>query len=53
MVKVISLLLMLAYSGFALYGFISDCINMRWGWVVAEIFTGSFLAMCRGLYLFF
>lgn len=49
----IALALVLAYGGFALYGFITDCITRNWGWVVAEVFTGSFLAACRGLYIFF
>lgn len=52
MTKLTALVLALAYIGFAWYGFISDCINTRWGWVVAEIATGSFLAMCRGVYIF-
>lgn len=53
MTKLIALLITLAYIGFALYGFITDCITRNWGWVVAEVFTGSFLAMCRGVYIFF
>lgn len=53
MTKLIALILVVAYFGFAIYGFISDCIANRWGWVVAEVFTGSFVAMCRGVYIFF
>ena len=41
------------YALFALGGFITDAINCRWGWVVAEVFTGSLVAGLRGLYLFF
>jgi len=47
------LIFLVLYCGFSLYGFIADCVAERWGWVVAELFTGSLLAALRGVYLTF